>query len=258
MVNQKTDETSRRRLQELFLIGKRLFFPGLDLHTRLRYKKLPPLFRKGDIWTLDAGCGNGCLGLVARRFGNKVLGVSYDPAQIRRNREFYQWMGYGDMEFEVCNLYDLPRLGRRFDQIICGETLEHIARDREVIQTFADILTEDGLLHLCSPYAFHPHHNLGRINDPETGGHVRDGYTLERYKALLEPAGLTVTVYLGLGSEVLVWTDLLIRSIRNRWGDGMAIPLFLLLGPLAFFIDRWVTPKVPYSLYVQAVKSLGS
>jgi 2-polyprenyl-3-methyl-5-hydroxy-6-metoxy-1,4-benzoquinol methylase len=213
------------------------------------------MFRRGAIRTLDAGCGNGCLGFAARRLGNKVLCVSFDAHQVEKNREFYHCLGYSDMEFEVCNLYDLARLGRQFDQIICSETLEHITGDAEVIRIFAEILTDNGVLHLCCPYAPHPSNNLGRTNDPETGGHVRDGYTLETYKALLEPVGFTIVSHFGLGSNLLIRTDQVVRFVRDHFGHLAAAPFFLLFGWLAVLLDdRMDEPKAPYSLYVQATK----
>lgn len=212
------------------------------------------MFREGAIRTLDAGCGNGCLGYAAHRLGNKVLGVSLDADQIARNREFYRWKRSSEIEFQVCNLYELHKLGRQFDQIICSETLEHITKDRDVMRIFAQILTDNGVLHLCCPYAFHPEHKLGRTNEPENGDHVRDGYTLESYKALLESAGFTIVSHMGLGSNVLCRTDQVIRVIRNHFGDVSALPIYLLVGWLALLLDDRIEPKVPYSLYVQGVK----
>lgn len=237
-----------------FFQAKRLFFPGFDLHTRCRYRKLPRMFRPGPIRTLDAGCGNGCLTFAARRLGNEVLGVEINAERVTRNREFYRRLGYHDMKFEVCSLYDLRKIGGRFDQIICSETLEHIAGDAEVIRIFAELLTDNGILHLCCPYALHPENNLGRTNGPEDGGHVRDGYTLESYQALLESAGFTIVSHLGLGSKLLCQADQAIRSVRERLGDIGALPLYLLFGWLAVFLDDQSESEIPLSLYVQAIK----
>lgn len=248
----KTHKISKR----LYYWAKRLSFPGLDLHTRCRYRMLSPMIRKGSMRTLDAGCSNGYLTYAAYRRGNKVLGVDLDGKQVTKNIEFYRWLGCSGMQFEVCDIYELSKLGQRFDQIICSETLEHIVRDDEVIRTFAEILTDNGLLHLCSPYALHPHHNLGRINEPETGGHVRDGYTLESYKALLKPAGFTILHYFGLGSKFLYRADQVIRVIRNHLGDIAAFPIYLILGWPALWIDTQTKPEVPFSVYVQAIKKV--
>ena len=71
------------------LWGKEILFPGLDLHTRSRYRFLSRYFRKGDIDTLDAGCGNGALSYAAYRRGNKVLGVTMEPGQVEKDKEYF-------------------------------------------------------------------------------------------------------------------------------------------------------------------------
>jgi SAM-dependent methyltransferase len=234
--------------------AKRLVFPGLDLGTLCRYRRLPPYFLTGNLLTLDAGCGNGALALEAYRKGNSVLGISFDKDQVNNNRSYFARLGVDPkrLEFQECNLYELKKLNRKFDQIICSETLEHIARDAEVIAQFHDLLNPGGVLHLCCPYAKHPDNNLGRVNNPEDGGHVRDGYTLESYKAILEPAGFRIEEQAGLLSPLLLKLDSIVRAFRNRFGTAAALPVFLLVWPLTFF--DWINPKVPYSLYVKAVK----
>ena len=76
-----------------------------------------------------------------------------------------------------------------------------------------------------------------------------------RWKAIMhfiEPAGFEIIGSVGLGSPLLLWLDGPIRWLRNRAGDLVAFPLFLLTWPLQL-LDS-LNPDVPYSLYVQAVK----
>jgi SAM-dependent methyltransferase len=233
---------------------KRLFFPGFDLHTRSRYRHLPRFFRAGPIDTLDAGCGNGALSYAAYRKGNRVTAISFDRNGITKNVEhFRSFTDPERLKFEVGNLYDLPERKQEFDQIICSETLEHIRDDKRIIQSFYDSLRDGGVLHLCCPYALHPVHNLGRVNGPEDGGHVRDGYTFETYRELLEPVGFTVVRRTGLGSATLERMDKLLRSVRTR-GDIWASPLFLMFLPFLGPVDR-LNPVEPFSIYVEAVKT---
>jgi SAM-dependent methyltransferase len=234
--------------------GKWLLFPGLDLHTRCRYRFLSSFFRSGFIDTLDAGCGNGALSYAAYKLGNRVLGVSNEPGLINKAADLFSTVGADDrrLAFAVCDLYDLPKLNRKYDQIICSETLEHIKKDHIVVRYFHDLLRPGGVLHLCCPFAPHPVNNLGRVDGPEDGGHVRDGYTFETYRILLQPAGFEIVSCVGLGSPLLVQVDKLMRLLRNRTGDVVALPLFLLIWPLLLFDS--LNPEVPLSLYVQAVK----
>jgi len=237
------------------LWGKRLLFPGLDLHTRCRYRFLPKFFLPGPVDTLDAGCGNGALSYAAYRRGNRVLGVTMDAEQIEKARAYFFFRRADPLrlQFALCNLYDLPRLDMKFDQIICAETLEHVSRDRLVVQHFHALLRDGGVLHLSSPFSEHPLNHGHICEDEKIGWHVRDGYTLETYRALLEPEGFRIVKSAGLGSPLLVRLDTIIRSVRNRKGVGAALPLFLLTWPLQRL--DYLDPAVPLSLYVQAIKS---
>jgi SAM-dependent methyltransferase len=233
---------------------KRALFPGLDLHTRCRYRYLPRFFRSGLIDTLDAGCGNGALAYAAYKLENRVLGVTFSTNEVRRNQEFFEGLLGNDdrLRFDQLNLYELPKLGRTFDQIVCSETLEHITHDDEVVGHFSELLNPGGVLHLCCPFALHPDNNLGRVSGPEDGGHVRDGYTLDGYRRLLGKAGLDIVAVAGLGSPLLVALEKRVNSVRARYGDAAALPLFYMLLPITL-LDR-LNPRVPLSLYVQAVK----
>jgi SAM-dependent methyltransferase len=236
------------------LWGKRLLFPGMDLHTRSRYRFLTGYFREGPIDTLDAGCGNGALSYAAYRRGNRVLGVTMDSQQVEKANEYYFFWGADParMKFKVCNLYDLPQIKEKFDQIICSETLEHITRDKLVVEHFYNALRDDGVLHLCCPYSDH-HGNKGRVcTDESRGWHVRDGYTMESYRALLEPAGFQIVKSAGFGSPLLVKMTNIIQPVLSRMGAAFALPLFLLSLPLQLL--DYQNPKVPWSLYVQCVK----
>lgn len=236
------------------LRAKWLLFPGLDLHTRCRYRFLPRFFRAGPLETLDAGCGNGAL---AYALGNRVLAISYNPDEIARARALFTELHIppARLEFTTQDLYDLPRLGRTFDQIICSETLEHLADDALIVAHLYDALRPGGVLHLCCPNAQHPLHCLGRTRALEDGGHVRDGYTLESYRRLLEPAGFTITRTAGLGSAGLTRLDQSVRYLRNRCGDLVAVPWFLAIWPFQW-LDA-LDPPIPFSWYVQAVKPVS-
>ena len=82
-----------RMRDRIRLWGKEILFPGLDLHTRCRYRFLSRYFRKGAIDTLDAGCGNGALSYAAYRRGNRVLGVTMEPGQVKKDNEYFSFLG---------------------------------------------------------------------------------------------------------------------------------------------------------------------
>jgi SAM-dependent methyltransferase len=237
------------------LLGKSLLFPGLDLNTRCRYRFLAALIQEGDLETLDAGFGNGALSYAAYRKGNRVLGVTLGQREVDATRALFDRWGIprSRLDLQCLNIYDLGSLHRTFDQIICSETLEHLTRDAEVIHMFSRLLNPGGRLVLCCPHAVHPAHALGRTNEPENGGHVRDGYTLDSYKVLLESAGLRITGSLGLGSPLLLRLDTVLRQLRNGAGDLWALPLFCLFLPFTWL--DYANPELPFSLAVVAEKA---
>lgn len=222
---------------------------------------LPQFFRAGDLETLDAGCGNGALSWAAYQKGNRVHGITMEETQVASDKEIYGVVGADPerLSFEVMNIKDVLSLDRRFDQIICSETLEHIKDHGKAVRDFYELLRPGGVLHVCAPNALHPEHVQGLDPEvvPEDGGHVRDGYTLQSYKDLLEPVGFEIVASAGIGSASVCKADRILRSIRNRLGVGgigemVAAPVFLLVSP-AQLLDR-LNPPVPFSLYVQAVK----
>jgi SAM-dependent methyltransferase len=234
-------------------------FPGLNLHARLRYRTLPTKFRGPsngrEQSVLDAGCGNGMLAYQSCRLGNRVIGVSLKTGEIARNQKlFNEYLGIPEerLSFRVHNLYDVKSLGRTFDEIICTEVLEHIERDDEVCRAFFEILNPGGVLHLCCPNADHPDHEAGRLDEDESGGHVRAGYTGESYRALLEPVGFVVSEPIGLGGPLRQACNKRITRAQEIGRLPLGLAAFAVLAPLAA-LDGPV-PRVPYSLYVSARK----
>ena len=94
-------------------MAKRVFFPGLDLHTRCRLRFLAAYIRTGTLHTLDAGSGNGALSYVAYRKGNRVLGVSFSQREVDHTVALFRYMGISEslVEFRQMNIYDLKSLG---------------------------------------------------------------------------------------------------------------------------------------------------
>jgi SAM-dependent methyltransferase len=229
-------------------------YPGLDLHTRNR-ASLCRFWKSGPRAVLDAGSGNGYFSWLAYRSGARVLALNINAEQVAKAREFLVEFKSADgkrLRFLHFNLYDLPSLKEKFDEIICYETLEHIRRDDEIVREFYRLLNPGGVLHLCCPYSLHPRHKTSELDVDETGGHVRAGYTREDYAALLTPVGFQLDVFAGIGSPALCRADDFLRLIRHKLGDMFALPLLPVLLPVVWW-SRF-DPRIPFSLYVRARK----
>ncbi len=237
---------------------KWLMFPGLNLNARLRNQVMPGHFGQPsngeERLVLDAGCGNGMLSYQAYLKGNRVIGVSIKD-EVRRNQQlFNQHHGISEdrLSFREVNLYNIDAIEERFDEIICCEVMEHIKGDEQVCRSFFKILKPGGVLHLCCPNAEHPFHAKYPLDPDEAGGHVRPGYTMESYRALLEPIGFELSEPIGIGGPVRHVCNEPITRIQNIGGYPAGLMAFAALSPWAIFDPK--TPRCPFSLYVQATK----
>jgi len=231
-----------------------LVYPGLDLHTRNR-ASLRRFWKTGARDVLDAGSGNGYFSWLAYRSGARVVAMNFEQSQVEKARDFL--IGYRKADrlrltFEQCNLYDLDKEQRTFDEIICFEVLEHLRHDDQVVKQLFRILRPGGVLHVCCPHTLHPRHQAEVLDVNETGGHVRRGYTETDYRQLLEPVGFRIERVVGIGTPGVYHADKILRAIRNRMGDMAALPLLPLA--LLFVWGARFNPRVPFSLYVRAVK----
>lgn len=241
-------------IQKLKFLVRDLFYPGCDLNTRNR-AMLCRFWRTGRRDVLDAGSGNGYFSWMAYQSGATVVALSFNAAQVEKARAYFlehRKANPARLSFEWCNLYDLPKEQRTFDEIICYETLEHIRRDSEVVSQFYRLLRPGGVLHLCCPNRLHPRHQAEVLDQNETGGHVRTGYTEEEYAQLLKPIGYQLEQFVGIGPRSVYFADEVLRPIRSHIGDWAALPL-LPFGLLALKLAR-LNPPMPYSVYVKARK----
>lgn len=235
-------------------ILRSIIYPGLDLHLRNR-ASLKRYWRTGARDVLDAGSGNGYFSWLAFRSGARVVAMNVDAQQAEKAEKFLVGFRHADpkrLKFEACNLYELNTETRRFDEILCYEVLEHLRRDRDVVREFYRILRRGGALHLCCPNRLHPRNQAEVLDAHESGGHVRQGYTEQEYRELLEPEGFEIDVVAGVGPNSVYLADGLLRVIRNRLGDLWALPLFPFALPFVWFAK--MNPPVPFSIYVRAVK----
>jgi SAM-dependent methyltransferase len=194
--------------------------------------------RKGGLRTFDAGCGNGAFSIYAARCGNEVVAASFSPREHEDARRRAELLGVTGIDFRTIDLRELHEhreaLGS-FDQIICLETIEHLADDERLVRSLAEMLRPGGQLLMTAPFEGH-HHLYSEERDPapvEDGSHVRYGYTQERLREIAGGAGLQVDsegFVSGVVSQKL--TDLM-RLCSARLGRMAGWAIMLPLRPLA-------------------------
>jgi len=137
----------------------------LDLET-VRYKKnvkkiirfnqimnlLYPLSNKG-LTMLDAGCASGLYVLSYCKKGGKSVGVDISQSVIekaKKNLELNKLDQY--CSFFIGNIEDLSFLkNKKFDVILCTETLEHVNSPEKAMVQFNKYLKIDGYILLTVP-----------------------------------------------------------------------------------------------------------
>lgn len=231
-------------------------YPGIDFHARLRChvldRQITAAGRPGARVVLDAGCGNGFACWAAYKKGNRAIGISVIPDEVRRNTRFFNmFLGIPRewMRFECLDVWQIDRLATEFDEIVCSEVLTYIVQDDGLCARFRDHLVPGGVLHLCSANAAHLFHQ----RQAALKRTVRAGYSEDSYRSLLEPIGFKVETVLQLGGPVRQWCNQVRRLAEHTLGRAAAVGVFVMLYPLVYFEPRF--PQTGFSVYVRAVKA---
>ena len=76
---------------------------------------------------LDIGCNAGFYAIEMKRRGAaEVVGIDSDERYLAQARFAADALGFPDIRFEQLSVYDVGRLGRRFDLVISNHVLEHL------------------------------------------------------------------------------------------------------------------------------------
>jgi SAM-dependent methyltransferase len=248
----------------LRIFGWRFLLVTGDTTVLDRWLWLRRRLRPGPLRTFDAGCGNGAFSIYAAHTGNRVVAASFSASEQQDARERARTLGITDIDFRQIDLRELAghreALGR-FEQIICLETIEHVADDAGLVASLAAMLEPGGRLLLSTPFVEHrPLFTEERDPSPdEDGSHVRYGYSEERLAALASGAGLDAhegAFISGVVSQKL--TDLM-RRLSLRFGLMGAWVILLPLRPLVV-LDRPLSRLLGYpalSVALCAVKPVA-
>ena len=76
---------------------------------------------------LDIGCNAGFYSVEMKRRGAaRVIGIDSDDRYLEQARLVSEALGFGDIEFRKLSVYDVARLGERFDLVIFMGVLYHL------------------------------------------------------------------------------------------------------------------------------------
>ena len=99
---------------------------------------------------LDAGCSEGYLGGYLQSLGHHVIGVEMNPIAANKAREVIGSVFTGSiLEYLSHDVY------QRFDVILFGDVLEHIANPQEVLEVCQSRLNDGGFIIVSLPNVAH-------------------------------------------------------------------------------------------------------
>jgi 2-polyprenyl-3-methyl-5-hydroxy-6-metoxy-1,4-benzoquinol methylase len=183
----------------------------------------------------DAGGGEGAFAVhVARRFPSwRVVIADNEAKTIERALRIKRALGLRNLEVRDVDLRE-PGEENTYDIVICADVLEHIEEDDRVVKHLGHALKPGGVLLITSPSVPQPRHlplvawRERRIGfHPSDYGHVRDGYSEERLRALFDDAGLSVeSVRRTFGPAGTLMFDLFFVTGDNRPNPLVYLALF--------------------------------
>jgi 2-polyprenyl-3-methyl-5-hydroxy-6-metoxy-1,4-benzoquinol methylase len=178
----------------------------LHIPGRLRSWFIIRALRRLGVWNgrprslYDAGGGEGAFAVhIAHRFPAwRVVIADNDAKTIERALRIKRALGLDNLEVREVDLRE-PGEESAYDIVVCADVLEHIQEDDRVVKHLGYALKPGGVLLVTSPSVPQPRHlrlvawRERRIGfSPSDYGHVRDGYSEDRLRALFENAGLAV------------------------------------------------------------------
>lgn len=138
--------------------------------------------------TLDCGCGTGFFCKAMENIGNDVIGIDINTKVIRIASRNVQ-----RTSLIICDATHLPFRGECFSHIICSDVLEHIPNDENCIEEMERVLKSDGEITITTPLRKNPRTNKDTLKKVwQIFHHVREGYTLNDLKSLVQPFGLCI------------------------------------------------------------------
>ena len=187
--------------------------PKHEFRERLVLKMLKSI-KKGKI--LDAGCGIG--GIFFKLIKDyEVYGIDISEVQLNA---LYKEASKKNLEINgKVQRMDMKKMSfsdETFDAVICGEVLEHIKEDYDVVKEFNRVLKINGSCVVTVP----ANPKLWDFND-ELSGHVRR-YRKKNLRKLFESNGFKIEKISFYGFPIMrfytkyIYSSMLKRKIKNE------------------------------------------
>jgi len=191
---------------------------------------------------LEVGCGQGNIAqYLLDRDGlhRRVHGIDTEESYIRIAKSKIH-----DADF-TAEVGDFRKLNREFDTVLCVNTVEHIADDRDFVRELANRVRPGGTVAILVP----AHNFLYSHYDHEVGHYRR--YTKRSLRKLLKDADLAVEACFYFNALGAVGWLVNYKWLRRMTPGNGNVKLLELLVPILSIIERIV--PIPFGLSVIAV-----
>jgi tRNA (mo5U34)-methyltransferase len=96
---------------------------------------------------LDVGCNAGFYSIEMKKRGaGRVVGIDSDDTYLAQARFAAEVSGHDDIEFRNLSVYDVGKLGERFDVVIFMGVLYHLRHPLLALDTLYDTVVKDMLI----------------------------------------------------------------------------------------------------------------
>ncbi len=109
-----------------------------------------------DRYVLDVGCACGELGNALNKYRNaSVYGLEYDKYAIDIARKTGAYKDIINMDLDTIKSYDILKLNKKFDYIVCADVLEHLRDPMKTLNILSKLLVNNGFIILSIPNVSH-------------------------------------------------------------------------------------------------------
>jgi ubiquinone/menaquinone biosynthesis C-methylase UbiE len=189
-----------------------------------RYLTALDLLNKKKSFILDIGCGDGGISYFLNRCGKHIIAIDLE----KKKRNF---------DYIIATAEKLPFKESIFDQILFLDVLEHIPKEKLVVEEINRVMKKNGNLIITTPSNFwrYPYYSFMKFIAPsekslmESFGHLRRGYSLLQIKKLFKNFKIEQTRYY-VNKISALFFDLEysnLHIIKNIILRVLAFPLFL-------------------------------
>ncbi len=148
---------------ELELWGSRAD-PGYTLAYRARFDEAIGLVRRTKAppaLVLDVAAAQGNLSLTLAEMGYRVVWNDIRSELVEYVKKKHE---HGSISFRPGNVLDLS-FDERFDVVLAGEVIEHVAHPDVFLARLAELMTEDGAIVITTPNGGYCRNKLPRFSD---------------------------------------------------------------------------------------------